>query len=571
MKPLFSVTLIAKNEAKSLPNLLKSLGEFKRRGGEVILVDTGSTDQTIPIAKEWGVKVYEEGPRFIHTIDQAMADRINTEFVSYGEEKIVEAGNGYFDFGEARAYAMSLAENDWVLCPGCDELFRTLDIDKINDIIEAGYWKQLRVDYVWLMDESGRELVRFYRDSYLFDRRVWKWHGCIHECVVSDTNAPWQNLDASIALSEHHQLPQDHRRKRDLTGLAMSVILDPKNDRYAHYFARELMYAHRFRSSIAMFKKHWEMKNWELERAQSLIYIGDCYSNLGDKDEAIRWWHEAFAFNGQRREPLIKLAEHFYWTKNAAKCAAYVEAALTVPYVAYYGNRMEHYTYYPHEMGYWAHYWLGHKEQAHYHWLKCIEYKQDHWIRREGEFVNEFYVDADRVGEILGPYAFKFKKVLYIGATPERQALVAQFIQGESSVDLVELHAPYVEHFKKEGTFGRGELIVGDVTNLDAVAPKMRTAIPYDVGVWWHGPEHIALEDLPKAVEGLKKYCDKVIVCWPLEHHTSGEGDPNPGNLHRSHPTVDDIEALGFKTKVYGKPGECPWPTIIAWWEREKA
>ena len=46
-KPMFSVTLIAKNEERSLPSLLASLSEFRARGGEILLVDTGSTDKTV--------------------------------------------------------------------------------------------------------------------------------------------------------------------------------------------------------------------------------------------------------------------------------------------------------------------------------------------------------------------------------------------------------------------------------------------------------------------------------------------------------------------------------------------
>ncbi|WP_457570375.1 glycosyltransferase [Desulfurobacterium sp.] len=53
---MISACVIVKNEEKNLPRLLNSLkGKFK----EIIVVDTGSTDKTVEIAKRFGCKVYE--------------------------------------------------------------------------------------------------------------------------------------------------------------------------------------------------------------------------------------------------------------------------------------------------------------------------------------------------------------------------------------------------------------------------------------------------------------------------------------------------------------------------------
>lgn len=53
-KPKFSIVMIAKQEARTLPKCMESLKEFRERGGEIVLVDTGSTDGTADIARSYG-------------------------------------------------------------------------------------------------------------------------------------------------------------------------------------------------------------------------------------------------------------------------------------------------------------------------------------------------------------------------------------------------------------------------------------------------------------------------------------------------------------------------------------
>lgn len=376
-KPRFSVVMIAKNEEKTLPHILDSLKQFKERGGEILLVDTGSTDNTKIIAAAAGVTVFDEPGAFSYPIDQEMADKINSTFIVEGEAPIVKAGDRYFDFGEARQHAMSLASNDWVLCPGCDEVFKNFDIDRIHEFIDKGF-SQLRVDYIWNQDPNGRPRTRFFRDSYLFDRTKWHWSGSIHECVMEiQPGEKWTNLPEEVVLVEHHQQPDASRNNRDAVGLAVSCLKDPTNDRHSHYFARELMFQKRYRSSIREFQRHVKLGGWDLERGQSLTFIGDCYWFLGNLAEAVRFYHESFQFCSKRRAPLMRLAELYYRSGDHQRTACYAMAALQIPYLPYYANDMAHYRHYPHELLYWALWYLGDREGSKYHLRKCLEYEPD--------------------------------------------------------------------------------------------------------------------------------------------------------------------------------------------------
>jgi len=103
-----SVCIIAKNEEK---NLLRCLESIKGIADEVIVVDTGSIDNTIKIAKEY-----------------------NAIVVEFPWKK---------NFSSARNKALEMASKDWVLCIDCDEALDSSQVysikKKINNSKNLGF------------------------------------------------------------------------------------------------------------------------------------------------------------------------------------------------------------------------------------------------------------------------------------------------------------------------------------------------------------------------------------------------------------------------------------------------
>lgn len=374
MKPLFSIVVIGKNEADNLPRLLKSLENFKAQGGEMIFLDTGSTDATVKIVTEFGFKVTEVGSMFVLKMeDQKLVDEINAKYVVEGEEPIIKVGDSFFDYGAARNYVAQLASNDFVIGPDCDEELTVLNIEKLNELIAEG-WQRFTFDYVYSHDEAGRPAMQFVCDRGAFDRRFFSWKGHVHEVLTGEGKAMY--VDRSLLYIEQFPGPATQRTTshNDLVGLSYECFHDQENDRNLHYFARELMFKNRFKSSIRQFRKHMDLKKWDLERGQSITFIGDCHWWMGDLEEAVYWYNESFRYCSARREPLIKLAEIYQKRQDYQRTAAFAAAALTIPYVQYYANNMAHYRDYPHFLLYWALYWLGDKEGAKLHWEKALNY-----------------------------------------------------------------------------------------------------------------------------------------------------------------------------------------------------
>lgn len=282
----FSICFIARNEEKYITRALQSLEGFKRAGGEVCLVDTGSTDNTAQIARDWGCVVEEVGDKFRITVDEKLANDINNFFVEEGEEAVVKAGQSLFDFASARNYSAHLASNDHIMWMDADECITSFDMESINKHIRLGV-DQFEYLFTFSHDQYGKADVEFIQ-SKMHNKSKIQWKGIIHEILLpkddidKDTIAPIVRLPQEVYHLEHFQNPETNRGGY-LTGLAVDCFKNLTNDRNSHYFARELRWNGRPKSAIKEFLRHLTISWWPAERGQSMIFIGDALIDLANK------------------------------------------------------------------------------------------------------------------------------------------------------------------------------------------------------------------------------------------------------------------------------------------------
>jgi len=161
-----SVIIITKNEVNSILECLKSV----RWASEIVIVDAGSTDDTIQIANEFGAKTF-----------------INTDWLGFGPQK---------------NRALELATNDWVLSIDADEritkdlaleIKKTIELNEPDTAFEiprqSSYCGQFihhsgwRPDYVLRL--FPRKNTKFTQDivheRVLFDGKIKKLtHSIVH-------------------------------------------------------------------------------------------------------------------------------------------------------------------------------------------------------------------------------------------------------------------------------------------------------------------------------------------------------------------------------------------------------
>ena len=444
----FSVVLIARNESKTLPHLIESLGEFRSRGGEICVLDTGSTDGTPDVARGLGCKVKEVGEKYVHVVTKDEAKAINDRFIVENEAKIVNEGEKYFDFASARNEAASMASTDLVCTADADEMLTRLDIDKIEALINEGY-TQFEYNFVFSHLPDGKELVKFIQSKF-YDRRVCQWLGIIHEMLQVKPGASSLHkiklLDESIFKLEHWQNPETNRTGY-LRGLAVDCFNHQEKDRNSHYFARELWWNGRPWSAAKEFKRHVDMNKWPAERAESMLFLGDIYGAMERPVEQIEWFHRALQTEPNRREPLIKLAQTYMRRNEPIPANFYATAALELPWYPFYGANMSFYTNEPHEILYWAKGWMGDIKGARKHLMKCLEYQRENPIYLRD---TQFYFDYP-ANNVAGWMSFEEQTFLHDTAKRMESVIELGSWKGKSTHALCSSKCPSVtaiDHWK---------------------------------------------------------------------------------------------------------------------------
>ena len=290
------VYTIALNEEQFVKRWVDSAQE----ADALYVLDTGSTDNTVNLLKKYGVNVQTQ--------------------------KIVP-----WRFDAARNKALEMIPNEYAMCI-------SLDLDEVLlpgwRIALESVWKKdittrLRYIYNWRLSDDNKPIVSFYCDK-IHSRYGYKWTHPVHEVLKS------QNKQEIFALSDdviiNHYPDNTKSRSSYLPLLEMSVLEDPFDDRNMHYLGREYMYYGKWEEAIETLKKHLNLETatWKDERAASMRFIGRCYKNLGNVEEAYKWFDMAIKEAPYLRDGYIEKALLDYENKNYISVVKEVLEALTI-------------------------------------------------------------------------------------------------------------------------------------------------------------------------------------------------------------------------------------------------
>src|SRR3990167_3446619 len=293
-----SAVIMAYNEEQEIPELAENLKGLD----EMILLDGGSTDKTVEIAKEKGFKIFtREQWQPIHPTNEDIEKF--TKLFGFAptftiESKIInEAG--------MRNWGASLAENDWIYFPDCDERV-TWDLPKIReltDICDVIYYT-----FVHAHDSKGKSTCEF-THSKLYNRTKSQWEHRIHG-VIMHKDIKTARTDAMKV--DHWQKPKASRNENVVT-MEYSMTENPANSRIAYYLGREYMYMKEWAKAVKMLEHYLSLPDgWNMDVAQAHIFKGICLKLLRRDKESLEAYFQSILINPKRREPYYEIGKYFY-------------------------------------------------------------------------------------------------------------------------------------------------------------------------------------------------------------------------------------------------------------------
>ena len=296
-----SVCLIVKDEHDVLARCLNSARRF---ADEIVVVDTGSSDDTAEIAKKFTDKVYSFG----------WCD----------------------DFSAARNFSFSKATCDLVMWLDADDVVEEEDANKIVALKE----KMENYDMAFLLYAAAfdgeRPVYTYFRERIFRRSFGYEWQGAVHEAIAPRGRILYS--DAKICHRKERQ--KDKWRNLNIyRNLISSGGKFTPRDKF--YYGRELMFCGLYTEAAAVLKDFLLGDGWSENKSEACLNLATVYAACGDEEGAEKAVVRSFLHGCPKSRACCALGEKYmkcgntgaaiFWYKTAAgitqdlKCGGFGE------------------------------------------------------------------------------------------------------------------------------------------------------------------------------------------------------------------------------------------------------
>ncbi|GMA50029.1 beta 1,4 glucosyltransferase [Alicyclobacillus contaminans] len=326
-----SLCMIVKNEEDTLGRCLDTVQDLV---DEINIVDTGSTDNTIEVARKYTDRVYQ----FDWTGN--FADARNESFRHATKEYIL-----FLDADDV------LLERDRQLFK---QLKETLDpaVDSVSMYYNAG------------MDEFGNVTLRYRRNRLVKRERNYRWYGDCHNYLSVSGHI----INSDIAVTHQSPPNKTSRIGRNLSIYAAKIERGERfSPRDYFYYGNELRESGKYQDAIESYKKNLAMaEGWVDDKIYACINMADCYRYLGEFANELSSLLKSFEYGTPRPEALSRIGYNFQRAKQFQTATFWYEAAIrTQPDFNQWSFSYPAYsTWYPHLQLCVCYYYLGDLQKA---------------------------------------------------------------------------------------------------------------------------------------------------------------------------------------------------------------
>lgn len=333
-----SLCMIVKNEEDTIARCLDSVFDIV---DEVIVVDTGSTDNTEDIVRNYTDKVYH-----FKWID---------------------------DFSAARNYSFSKATQDYIFWMDADDVLLEPDRIKFKELKQT---LNPEVDVVIMkynMSVKDKEQVActFMRERLVKRSKEFEWIDPIHEYI----NFSGKFMNSEIAITHKKIHP---RTRRNLEIFEKAIEKGHKlSERNWFYYAKELFADGQYDKAAEYYEKFVNTKNGLLSNyLDACIDLSTCYKNRNDDEKQLKILLKAFEIAPPRPEVICQLGYYFKDRHEYDKAISWFELAPVIQKPENTWSAVMHYywNYIPYMELVACYYKLGNIDKAIYYNEKASEH-----------------------------------------------------------------------------------------------------------------------------------------------------------------------------------------------------
>jgi len=283
--------MIVKNEESVLARCLDSI---KDTVDEIIIMDTGSIDNTKQIAYKYTDKVYD------------------FEWIQ--------------DFSAARNAAFAKATCDYQMWLDADDVFPTHSatqlralkqtLDPATDIVTMKYHTHF--------DEYGNPIHISTRERLLKRENGYIWQDPVHECIPLRGNILYSDIEVHHKKIKHENGSTrnlDIYRNREKNG-------QPFTPRQLYYYARELKDHGLWAEAATTFEKFLNTKKgWVEDNIATCYNLSACYRMTGHEQKVLPILLKSFEYDAPRAENCCEIAYHYKRANDYATALKWFQIA----------------------------------------------------------------------------------------------------------------------------------------------------------------------------------------------------------------------------------------------------
>jgi glycosyltransferase involved in cell wall biosynthesis len=276
-----SACLIVKDEQNTLGRCLESIRDHV---DEIVIVDTGSRDQTKAIASGFSARILDYPWRH--------------------------------DFAAARQFSFDHAAGDWVFWVDADDIVHNAarirsTVEKAPPDVNCFYWK-----YQAGSDQYGNSTCEFWRERCVRNNHSFRWSGRVHEVLVPRARAVIRQDDDVLVVHRRQTAGRNPRRNLEILQLEYARSGSRTPPRLLYNLACEYADLGQREPALQYFRRYVNVSQWQDEKYFALLRMAELERVGGRFSEAELLGRKAFELIPPWPNACFSLAETYYFLRN---------------------------------------------------------------------------------------------------------------------------------------------------------------------------------------------------------------------------------------------------------------